>query len=151
MKYDKLFVRFHGFPVYQEIWKFEIIRSNPGYFSLEYVCRDESQQHFILSKSHISSDDTEKFQISLSDEVHIENWYEEYSVPDVLDGIGWDVGICMGGKWYWHHGLNSFPEEWPVFCKLLSKYTKLVWPPKVLNTDEWLHISSAFYETEEPQ
>ena len=51
------------------------------------------------------------------------NWKAKYLEPGVCDGTQWSVKILTDRRTIRKHGNNVFPEDWDMFCRLVSKIT----------------------------
>lgn len=55
--------------------------------------------------------------------VDLLNWKSKYD-SDVCDGTQWSVDILADGKTIKKYGSNNFPDEWDMFCRLISDISK---------------------------
>ena len=67
--------------------------------------------------------DTVKKFIEQLKMIDLLNWKAKYIEPGVCDGTQWSVEIINDRRTIRKHGDNKFPDEWVVFCKMISKIT----------------------------
>ena len=53
--------------------------------------------------------------------VNLLDWKANYIEPSVCDGTQWSVEIIRDGRNIKKNGDNKFPDEWDMFCSLISQ------------------------------
>jgi hypothetical protein len=56
--------------------------------------------------------------------LHIWDWDKDYQSDGIIvDGLSWSIVLETKGAVYRSEGLDTFPSEWRMFCRSLSRLT----------------------------